>query len=337
MADSYNSTTLTALFDTQDDAHEAVARLRDIGIADASVRVTGGEADVTRVDDDKGFWGSIGDFFFPEDDRETYAEGLRRGGYLVTVTGLSAEQYDQAVEILDDEGSVDVDERSATWRSEGWSGVGANTLSTGRATDRNLDALGNATTETYSDNAGTTAYSDNASTSAYSETASTSAYSDTAGKTASRSFSDDASATSRLADDDEVIPVIKEEFKVGKRDVNLGRVRVRSYVVEEPVSEQVNLREDRVHIERKSVDRPVSESDRMFTDKILEAEEHTEEAVISKQARVTEEIGLRRESEERAETVSDTIRHTEVEIEDERTEKLARNTESLTREDVVRR
>ena len=46
--------------------------------------------------------------------------------------------------------------------------------------------------------------------------------------------------------------------------------------------------------------------------------EQAEEAVVSKEARVTEEITLRKEAEERTETVSDTVRHTEVEVEDER-------------------
>ena len=100
--------------------------------------------------------------------------------------------------------------------------------------------------------------------------------------------------------------------------MNLGRVRVRSYVVEEPVSEQVNLREDRVEIERRPVDRALSGNEQAFTDRTIEAEEHVEEAVISKEARVKEEIALRRQSEERTETVSDTVRHTEVEVEDER-------------------
>ena len=39
---------------------------------------------------------------------------------------------------------------------------------------------------------------------------------------------------------------------------------------------------------------------------------------MSKEARVTEEIGLHRESQERTETVSDSVRRTEVEVEDER-------------------
>jgi hypothetical protein len=43
-------------------------------------------------------------------------------------------------------------------------------------------------------------------------------------------------ASQRTASDDEVIPVAEEELHVGKRDVSHGRVRIRSYVVEGPVS-----------------------------------------------------------------------------------------------------
>jgi stress response protein YsnF len=40
--------------------------------------------------------------------------------------------------------------------------------------------------------------------------------------------------------------------------------------------------------------------------------------VVSKEARVTEEVGVRKKAEQRTETVSDTVRQTEVEVEDER-------------------
>ena len=112
--------------------------------------------------------------------------------------------------------------------------------------------------------------------------------------------------------------MVEERLRVGKRDVNLGRVRVRSYVVEEPVSEDVRLREDRVEVERRPVDRALEGDEAAFVDRTIEAEERAEEAVVSKDARVTEEISLRRESQERTETVSDTVRRTEVEVEDDR-------------------
>ena len=47
-------------------------------------------------------------------------------------------------------------------------------------------------------------------------------------------------------------------------------------------------------------------------------EERGEEAVVSKETRVTEELVIRKDVEERTETVSDTVRRTEVEVEDER-------------------
>jgi stress response protein YsnF len=48
------------------------------------------------------------------------------------------------------------------------------------------------------------------------------------------------------------------------------------------------------------------------------AVEHYEEVVVAKEARVTEEIALRKQTEQKTETVADTVRRTEVEIEDDR-------------------
>jgi hypothetical protein len=55
-----------------------------------------------------------------------------------------------------------------------------------------------------------------------------------------------------------------------------------------------------------------------YRERTLEAEEHPEEAVVSKEACVVEEIGLRKASDTHQESISDTIRHTEVEVDDER-------------------
>ena len=107
-----------------------------------------------------------------------------------------------------------------------------------------------------------------------------------------------------------------------KRDVSHGRVRVRSYVMEEPVNEQVNLREERVVLERRPVDRELGSTEAAFEDRTIEAEERAEEAVVDKQAKVVEEVALRKEADERTETISDTVRHTEVEVEDERANQI---------------
>jgi uncharacterized protein (TIGR02271 family) len=117
---------------------------------------------------------------------------------------------------------------------------------------------------------------------------------------------------------DDKIEVVEENLRIGKRDVSHGRVRVRSYVVEDQVSEDVALRSEQVEIERRPVDRAVEPGTAAFQDRTIEAEETAQEAVITKEARVVEEIDLKRRAQTDTETVTDTVRRTEVEVEDDR-------------------
>jgi hypothetical protein len=55
----------------------------------------------------------------PEEEAHAYAEGLRRGGALVTAKVADA-QVPRAIEILDRHDAVDVEERQAGWRDTGW-------------------------------------------------------------------------------------------------------------------------------------------------------------------------------------------------------------------------
>ena len=120
------SRTLSAFFDSQHDAQRAVDRLVEAGIPAASVRlVPGSESDTppaARTEHNQGFFASLAEFFMPEEDRYSYAEGLSRGGYLVVVNDLDTVYYDRALDILDDEGSIDLNQREESWRSEGWAG-----------------------------------------------------------------------------------------------------------------------------------------------------------------------------------------------------------------------
>jgi uncharacterized protein (TIGR02271 family) len=119
---------------------------------------------------------------------------------------------------------------------------------------------------------------------------------------------------------EERIPIVEERLRVGKREVGHGRVRIRSYVVETPVQEQVTLREERVNVERRPVDRPLTSADEaLFQERTVEVAKTAEEAVVAKEARVVEEVTLRKTAEERTETVRDTVRRTEVDVEDDRT------------------
>jgi uncharacterized protein (TIGR02271 family) len=112
------------------------------------------------------------------------------------------------------------------------------------------------------------------------------------------------------------IPVVEEDLRVGKRSVPRGGVRVYSRLTTEPVEETVRLREERVRVERQPADRPASEADlRSGQDQVIEVKEYAEEPVVSKQARVTEEVRVGKEATERTETIRDQVRHTDVNIE----------------------
>jgi uncharacterized protein (TIGR02271 family) len=114
------------------------------------------------------------------------------------------------------------------------------------------------------------------------------------------------------------IPIVEERLRVSKRQGQQGHVRVRSYVVETPVQEEVTLRQEHVQVERRPVDRPLTAEDAAFQERTIEATETREEPVISKEARVTGEVSVKKTAEEQKQTVRDTVRRTEVEVDDER-------------------
>lgn len=123
-------------------------------------------------------------------------------------------------------------------------------------------------------------------------------------------------ATGTPTDNNTTIPVIKEDLEIGKREVETGGMRLRSKITERPVEETINLKEERVTVERRPVDRPASEADlRNLGDKEIELTETSEVPVVAKEARVVEEISLSKDVESREETVRDTVRSTEVDVE----------------------
>ena len=111
------------------------------------------------------------------------------------------------------------------------------------------------------------------------------------------------------------LDVVEENLVVGKREVERGGVRVYQHVTETPAQAQVTLREEHVNIERHPVDRPVTAADMAFKEGSFEMTERAEEAVVGKEARVVEEVVIGKEATQRTETVSDTMRRTDVEIE----------------------
>ena len=117
----------------------------------------------------------------------------------------------------------------------------------------------------------------------------------------------------QIAAERKAFPVVEESLEVGKREVNTGGVRVYSRITETPVSESVDLREQHATIERKAADRPATAAD--LKEGSVEIRETAEQAVVAKTARVVEEVVVGKESSHRTETVNDTVRGTQVEVE----------------------
>lgn len=117
---------------------------------------------------------------------------------------------------------------------------------------------------------------------------------------------------------DATLPVVEESLQVGTREVERGRVRVYTRVLERPVEESIRLREERARITRQPVNRPATEADlRAFREGSMEIRERAEVPVVEKQTRVVEEVHVGKEVKERTETVRDKVRKTDVQVEEE--------------------
>jgi uncharacterized protein (TIGR02271 family) len=115
---------------------------------------------------------------------------------------------------------------------------------------------------------------------------------------------------------DETIEVVEEDLQIGKRAVETGGVRVTSHLREVPVEEEVHLRQEHVEVERRPVNRPATAADlSTFKEGTIEVRETQEQAVVGKEARVVEEIRVHKDVEEHTEKVRDTVRRTDVEVE----------------------
>jgi uncharacterized protein (TIGR02271 family) len=224
-------------------------------------------------------WGSMKRHALPDEDSHLYAEGLGRG-HAILVINAAAGDHDRVMRVLGRFNPIDIDEHATQWRKTGWSGV----------------------------HPGKSAWDVQRRTAASTATA-------TSAKTSTGAMT----ARTGTQTQEEHIPVYEEELKLGKRVVEQGHVRVRVYTVEHPVQEGLTLREERVAVERRPVDRPATGMPgQAFRERTVDVTTHREEPVVSKEARVKEEIVVRKEADQRTETVRDTVRRTEVEVEDDR-------------------
>ncbi len=228
-----------------------------------------------------GLVGALTQVGVPEHDAHFYAEAVRRGSALVIVRAED-NRVDDIAEVLSEHGAVDVDKRREFFMRGGFTTHNAEAVPyTPEQIAREREAY-RAHMGMASDKTTTTAQQ---------------------GRVV-----DEATMT---------VPVVEESLRVGKRVVERGGIRVYAHVTEVPVQEQVTLREQRATVERHIVDRPVSPNETTaFKDQTFEVREFGEEAVVAKEARVVEEVTVGRTVEDRTETIRDTVRRSDVEVEE---------------------
>jgi stress response protein YsnF len=114
---------------------------------------------------------------------------------------------------------------------------------------------------------------------------------------------------------DQVIRLAEEHLEVGKRLVEQGTTRIRRFVTEKAVEEQVTLHEEHAEVVRRAITDPNYITDIDWADTMVEVRETAEEAVVSKSARVVEEVAVGKTGSDHVETVHDTVRRQQVEVE----------------------
>jgi uncharacterized protein (TIGR02271 family) len=289
------SETIVAVFDTDAQARQAIAALEASGVSPEAIQHYAKDASNTIGDDREaaveqrpqgGFWAWLtGEEQSQHAAHATlYDRSIESGGTVVTVI-TDDREAERIVSLLESHSPVDLEERGA---QHGLTGTGTGTQTT---TGASTATTGMTTTDTTT---GTTAETPTGFGTA------------TTGPT--------GTGTSGRESTEEVIPLSEETLEVGKRQVDRGTTRLRRYVVERPVEEQIRLRNETVSVFRRPASGAGAVGAEAFTDKTVEVRETAEEAVVAKNARVVEEVVVQKGIEERTETVRDTVRREEVEI-----------------------
>ncbi len=274
--------TVVGVYDSYAQAQNAMNELLASGFSRDEVELS--PESETEATTTKTGGSAIGNFFRSlfgmderREERDVYAEAVRRGSCVLTVDADDDEERDRAIEVMNRYDPVDIEERAAQWRSQGWAGYDENAP---RYTQSEIDTE----RQRYAQerNAGTAP----------------------------------ETIRQQAREGETRIPVVEEELRVGKREVQRGGVRVYTRVREKPVHETVELRQEHVNVDRRPVDQPASEADlAAFKEGSVELRETAEEPVVSKTARVVEEVVVGKEVTQETQDVNDTVRRTDVDVE----------------------
>ncbi len=279
--------TIVAVYDTAAHAEAAVRALEAANVPSSAISRHSQQGTMSgtttsaapAAGEERGFWSSL---FGAEPDHDTavYDRSMASGATVVSVK-VPEDHHESVAAILESHSPIDIDERAESYGLRAGSTAGLSS-----SLGMSGDTIGTATT-------GATLPAPMGSA--------------TLGTGMGRDTLDVGETK------DGVIRLAEESLEVGKRAVVGGTTRIRRYVVSTPVEKDISLHSERVVVERRPVTDATGTAD--FTDRTIEMTETNEQAVVSKTARVVEEVALRKEASDRVETVKDTVRRQDIEIE----------------------
>jgi stress response protein YsnF len=296
--------TVIGIFDSKDNAIEARRQLISNGFSEDSIDLSSqGHFNMEGKYAEENMEGrsanehesGIGHFFKSlfgdSDEAQNYSEVARRGT-VVTVHTDTLESAELAADILDQYGAINANERAYQYRTKSMAdttGMGEDVRYRSSGEGEGISGIKEDFDETIRNQ------KDNV---------------------------DELETPEIEAGTETSIPVIEEELEVGKRVVETGGVRVRSRIIERPVEEHLRLREEHVSVERTPVNRKATASDlENFKEGTIETTENAEVPVVGKQARVVEEVKIKKEVKERDETIRGSVKRQDVNVEKKKKKK----------------
>jgi uncharacterized protein (TIGR02271 family) len=118
---------------------------------------------------------------------------------------------------------------------------------------------------------------------------------------------------------DDAMTRSEEELRVGTTERESGRVRLRKYIVTDEVQQTVPVKREEVRIEREPItdsNRDAATSGGDLTEEEHEVTLRAEEPVVEKRAVPKERVRLDKDVEVEERTISEDVRHEEIEVDD---------------------